>query len=96
MRIGAELVNSKRVIKVNLNYIVKRLEACCDIHGGYCGDCPDLEVCRKKYDDRCGLGETICPYCGKEVLRLRLCSECGASLKKLNDKPGKPVKGTTD
>ncbi len=61
MRPGAELVTSSRVRKVNLNYIVRRLEACCNKYGkapseGYrvCDGCPDMKVCVEGYDDRCG------------------------------------------
>jgi hypothetical protein len=57
LREGAEFITSKAPNKVNINYIVKRLEACCDQNGGFCDGCPDLEMCVRAFDERCGLGK---------------------------------------
>ncbi len=48
---GAIFVVSPRAKKVNLNYIIHRLEACANANG--CDDCPDLSVCLTDYDMRC-------------------------------------------
>ena len=80
MREGAALVTSRRVKKVNLNYIVKKLERCYEKYSG-CDDCPDFKACRGAYDDRCSLGETICPACHSQVPIDKYCAECGEYLK---------------
>ena len=54
MRPGAMLVTSERVNRVNLNYIVRKLNACCDFEGGVCDGCPDKKICVDAYDHRCG------------------------------------------
>lgn len=53
MRDGARFITSGTARKVNLNYIVKRLNKCSDFHSG-CEGCPDLSRCVKAYDERCG------------------------------------------
>lgn len=80
MRQGARFMTSSRPNRSNLNYIVKCLEDCCDNYGGICEGCPDLEICVRKFDERCSLGEIICPQCGQQVLKHVYCSECGARL----------------
>lgn len=77
MRSGAILVTSKRVNHVNLNYIVQRLDKCCEINNGWYDNCPDMAICVQGYDDRCGLGDIKCPFCGVEVPQTKCCSECG-------------------
>jgi len=58
MREGAALVTNGGVRKRNLNYIIKRLEACSDKYGG-CDGCPDLDACIKAFDERCFMGENV-------------------------------------
>jgi len=84
-REGASFITSSRVNRVNLNYIVKRLEGCCDRYGGFCDDCPDLELCVKKFDERCSLGETICSRCKEPVPLTKYCSNCGELLVRLKN-----------
>ena len=55
MREGARFVTRPCVKKINLNYIVKRLNRCADKYGG-CEQCPDLGKCLKAYDLRCNQG----------------------------------------
>ena len=82
MRSGAEFITSPKANHSNMNYIVKRLEACCDLHGGFCDDCPDIKVCVNAYDNRCSLGDTNCLMCGDEVPNTKICSNCGLPLSK--------------
>lgn len=56
MREGCELVNSKRVKHLNLNYIVRKLWECRFKNGDDCLNCSDLKECVRAYDARCGLG----------------------------------------
>ena len=86
MREGLSFITSSRVNRVNLNYIVKRLEACSDKYGGFCDSCPDLEICVKKFDERCSLGETICPFCKEQVPKTKYCSNCGGLLERPKNK----------
>jgi len=82
MREGALLILGSRLNQVNLNYIQKKLNECCDKYGGRCDRCPDEQLCVLGYDMRCGLGEVKCSMC-KELVPLNdYCSECGALLKK--------------
>ena len=69
---------SPRAKNVNVNYIVKRLEACCDQNGGYCQGCPDLEPCVKAYDARVIHADNHCDVCGKVLGSGRkACLKCG-------------------
>ncbi len=67
---------------MNLDSVVRRLNACSELHEHGCEDCPDKEVCVKEYDIRCAEGETVCPYCGDSVPRLKFCSQCGKQINK--------------
>ena len=80
MRKGAELVTSKRVNRVNLNFIVRQLDKCCKKNDGWYGNCPDTAICVDAYDTRCGLGEVKCPFCKEMVLPTASCSGCGQPL----------------
>jgi len=80
-RSGAQLLNSSRVNHVNLNFIVSRLNNCADRHE-HCAGCPELTPCVEAYDKRCSLGDTTCSVCGQEVPEAKICSECGAILKR--------------
>lgn len=80
MREGAELVTSLRAKNINLNYIVKKLEACCDKYSGVWDSCPDLKECVEAFDERCSQGEIICRACGERVVKNKYCSNCGELL----------------
>ncbi len=55
MRQGAEFIKNSSH-HYNLNFIVLKLEKCCDDFGGRCDGCPDIVVCTTAYDDRCSWG----------------------------------------
>jgi hypothetical protein len=76
-REGARFVTSPRANHVNMNFVVFRLENCCNLHGGSCDGCPDLQPCVEAYDKRCALGETICRSCGDSVPTTKFCCNCG-------------------
>ena len=96
--LGASFLISDSSKKVNLSYIVRRLEKC-SIRNGDCEvtidesgkekyTCSDLGICLRAYDDRCHQGEITCSTCGESVPRNKICSECGAVMKGLlEDKP---------
>ena len=90
MRKGAELVISKRVNRVNLNYIVRQLDKCCKENDN--DSCPDMAICVEGYDKRCGLGEIECPFCKEMVLPTASCSGCGQPLPPLKKKYKKKLK----
>lgn len=66
--------------RVNLNYIIKHLESCSDLHDD-CYKCEVRERCVRLYDERCSSGETTCPSCLEEVPAGDYCSNCGFNLK---------------
>ena len=81
VRDGTRFITGTQVNRVNLNYIVDRLNLCSNRHDN-CVNCPEETVCTKAYDVRCSLNETICPECHQEVPFLKYCPECGTKFEK--------------
>ena len=96
MREGAELM-VRRKNQHSVDDLIDQLDACCNKYSMAkglrivwgCCYCPDLNPCVRNFDTRIDQTEIKCKECGKVVVDLVICSNCGARLKR-TIKKGRP------